>query len=79
MANLIMTVYPARNNAPLLCPVHHAVPRTILVQGGAGLCRPPIDNSRRNPFFQEGKNLDNIQLTMLIRIEPNTAPQKPLT
>jgi hypothetical protein len=28
---------------------------------------------------QEGKNRDKIQLTMLIKIEPNTAPQKPLT
>jgi hypothetical protein len=28
---------PVRNNVPLLCPVYHAVPETVLAQGGAGL------------------------------------------
>jgi hypothetical protein len=35
-------IYPVRNNAPLLCPVHHAVPQTVLVQDGAGFCSPAI-------------------------------------
>ena len=28
---------------------------------------------------QEGKSLESIQLTMLIKMEPKRAPQKPLT
>src|SRR4030065_2684050 len=52
---------------------------TVYSLGLSGLAMATFDDSKRHPFSREGKNLDNIQLTMLIKIEPNTAPQKPLT
>jgi hypothetical protein len=39
----------------------------------------PVLLFESHPKSAQGKNLDNIQLTILIKIEPNTAPQKPLT
>lgn len=55
--------------------------RAHLKSGRGNLSRddPAMPDGLPPILTQDGKNLKSIQLTMLIRMEPRRAPQKPLT